>query len=176
MLEPVVARCRDLDISKYFRGDAAFAIPELYAFLEAENYLFASRLKSNAILERQIGHLLTRLVGHPLKKPVVRCHDLMDTARSRDRERRIVAKVEWHRGVRWVVVSCLPPRENFGTPRPGNKVHKAVGAPRGRCTIAEYGPPPCVLGDPADTCPADLDGDCIVGPFDLAVLLPNWGP
>jgi len=34
VLEPVVARQRDLDIRKYFRGDAAFAIPELYVFLE----------------------------------------------------------------------------------------------------------------------------------------------
>ncbi len=37
-LEPVVARYRDLDIRKYFRGDAAFAIPELYVFLQAEHY------------------------------------------------------------------------------------------------------------------------------------------
>lgn len=82
VLEPVVARSRDLDISKYFRGDAAFAVPELYAFLEADNYLYASRLKSNAALERQIGHLLTRPVVRPPKKPVVRCHDLMCRARS----------------------------------------------------------------------------------------------
>ena len=34
VLEPVVARYRDLKISKYFRGDAAFAIPELYSFLD----------------------------------------------------------------------------------------------------------------------------------------------
>ncbi len=30
--------------------------------------------------------------------------------------------------------------------------------------------------DPADTCPAGLDGDGIVGPFDWAVLLPNREP
>ncbi len=33
VLEPVIARYRNLDISKCFRGDAAFAIPELYSFL-----------------------------------------------------------------------------------------------------------------------------------------------
>jgi DDE family transposase len=31
--EPVVARYRDRQIPKFFRGDAAFALPELYAFL-----------------------------------------------------------------------------------------------------------------------------------------------
>jgi len=94
----VVARYRDLDIRKYFRGDAAFAIPELYVFLEAERYLYAIRLKSNAVLERQIQHLLTRPVGRPPKKPVVRYHDFKYQAASWDRERRVVAKVEWHQG------------------------------------------------------------------------------
>jgi hypothetical protein len=98
VLEPVVARYRDLDIAKYFRGDAAFAMPELYTFLEAESYLYAIRLKSNAVLERQIQHLLTRPVGRPPKKPVVWYHSFMYQAGSWDHERRVVAKVEWHQG------------------------------------------------------------------------------
>jgi hypothetical protein len=98
VLEPVVARYRDLDIRKYFRGDAAFAIPELYVFLEAERYFYAIRLKSNAVLERNIQHLLTRPVGRPPKKPVVRYHDFMYQAASWDKARRVVAKVEWHEG------------------------------------------------------------------------------
>mgnify|MGYP001133252343 CR=1 FL=1 len=96
VLEPVVARYRDLDIRKYFRGDAAFAIPELYLFLEAERYLYAIRLKSNVVLERHIQHLLTRPVGRPPKKPVVRYHEFMYQAASWDQARRVVAKVEWH--------------------------------------------------------------------------------
>jgi len=98
VLEPVVARYRDLDIAKYFRGDAAFAIPELYTFLETESYLYAIRLKSNAVLERQIQHLLTRPVGRPPAKPVVRYHSFMYQAGSWDCERRVVAKIEWHQG------------------------------------------------------------------------------
>ena len=98
VLEPVIARYRDLDIRKYFRGDAAFAIPELYVFLEAERYLYAIRLKSNVVLERHIQHLLTRPVGRPPKKPVVRYHDFMYQAASWDKARRVVAKVEWHEG------------------------------------------------------------------------------
>ena len=98
ILEPVVARYRHLEISKYFRGDAAFAIPELYSFLEEEDYGYAIRLKSNAVLERHIQHLLTRPVGRPPKKPVARYHQFMYQAGTWDRERRVVAKVEWHQG------------------------------------------------------------------------------
>src|SRR5271170_8499392 len=48
VLEPVVARYRTTTVKKFFRGDAAFAIPELYMFLEAEDYSYAIRLKSNS--------------------------------------------------------------------------------------------------------------------------------
>ena len=51
VLLPVIERYRHLNIPKFFRGDAAFAIPELYAFLEAEQFSYTIRLKSNAVLE-----------------------------------------------------------------------------------------------------------------------------
>ncbi len=38
VLEPVVTRYRDRKLRRYFRGDAAFAAPDLYEFLEAEGY------------------------------------------------------------------------------------------------------------------------------------------
>ncbi|MBM4210866.1 MAG: IS1380 family transposase, partial [Gammaproteobacteria bacterium] len=38
VLLPVIERYRHLSIPKFFRGDAAFAIPELYGFLEAEQF------------------------------------------------------------------------------------------------------------------------------------------
>ena len=39
------------------------------------------------------------------------------------------------------------------------------------------GPPDDPPGFPAcSTCPADLNADGAVGPFDLALLLGNWGP
>ena len=49
VLEPVIERYRDLDVPKFFRGDAAFAIPALYELLEAEGYRYAVRLKGNPI-------------------------------------------------------------------------------------------------------------------------------
>ena len=45
--------------------------PELYEYLELEDYLYAIRLPSNQVLHRQIAHLLTRPVGRPPNKPVV---------------------------------------------------------------------------------------------------------
>ncbi len=98
VLEPVVARYRAMTIKKFFRGDAAFAIPDLYTFLEAEGYQYAIRLKSNGLLEREIEHLLTRPIGRPPKKPIVRYHDFMYQAASWDKARRVAAKVEWHQG------------------------------------------------------------------------------
>ena len=38
MLEPVVARYRDMDVPFYFRADAAFARPEIYEYLEAKGF------------------------------------------------------------------------------------------------------------------------------------------
>ncbi len=56
VLEPVVARYRDDDLKRFFRGDAAFANPELYSLLEAEGYSYAIRLPANAVLYRHIEH------------------------------------------------------------------------------------------------------------------------
>ena len=98
VLLPVIERYRHLTIPKFFRGDAAFAIPELYDFLEAEQFSYVIRLKSNAVLEREIGHLLTRPVGRPSHKPKVFYHSFQYQAKSWQRARRVVAKVEWHAG------------------------------------------------------------------------------
>jgi hypothetical protein len=98
VLLPVIDRYRHLDIPKFFRGDAAFAIPALYRVLEEEGYLYVIRLKANAVLEREIEHLLTRPVGRPSRKPKVFYHSFRYRAKSWMRSRRVVAKVEWHQG------------------------------------------------------------------------------
>ena len=63
VLEPVVARYRGTVKRRYFRGDAAFANPEIYEFLEAEGYGYAIRLPTNSVLQGKIGYLLKRPVG-----------------------------------------------------------------------------------------------------------------
>jgi hypothetical protein len=49
----------------YFRGDAAFANPEMYEFLEAEGIGYAIRLPPNRVLEDKTGYVLKRLLGRP---------------------------------------------------------------------------------------------------------------
>ena len=98
VLLPVIKRYRHLNIPKFFRGDAAFANPALYRLLENEDYRYAIRIKSNAVLEREIEHLLTRPVGRPSHKPKVFYHSFQYQAKSWQHSRRVVAKVEWHAG------------------------------------------------------------------------------
>lgn len=50
LLEPVVARYRDRAGRRYFRADAAFAAPEVYEYLEAEGFFYATRLPGNQVL------------------------------------------------------------------------------------------------------------------------------
>jgi len=45
VLLPVIERYRDQPIPKYFRGDAAFAVPGLFETLEAEAFLYAIRVE-----------------------------------------------------------------------------------------------------------------------------------
>ena len=87
-----------MDIPKFFRGDAAFANPALYRLLEEEDYRYVIRLKANAVLEREISHLLTRPIGRPSHKPKVFYHSFQYQAKSWQHSRRVVAKVEWHAG------------------------------------------------------------------------------
>jgi hypothetical protein len=96
VLEPVVARYRTTLKRRYFRADAAFASPEVYEFLEAEGY--AIRLPINAVLQRRIAHLLTRLVGRPPHEVRRTYASFRYQAQSWSRSRRVVAKVEWHPG------------------------------------------------------------------------------
>ena len=98
VLLPVIERYRRYDIPKFFRGDAAFANPALYRLLEKEGYQYVIRIKSNAVLEREIEHLLTRPVGRPSHKPKVFYHNFQYQAKSWQRARRVVAKIEWHAG------------------------------------------------------------------------------
>jgi hypothetical protein len=54
VLKPVVARYQGKVSRIYFRADAAFAMPEVYEFLEAERIKYAIRLPANQILQHRI--------------------------------------------------------------------------------------------------------------------------
>jgi hypothetical protein len=95
VLLPVIARYRGRGFVLHFRGDAAFAKPEL---LEAEGYGYTIRLSANPVLQERIADLLTRPVRRPPKKPQVFVASLSYQAESWPKPRRVVAKVEWHQG------------------------------------------------------------------------------
>jgi hypothetical protein len=98
LLEPIVRRYENKKVRKYFLGDAAFAKPEIYEYLEENGLLYAIRLPVNDVLYDEVKHLLTRPVGRPSRKPVVWFHDFKYQAASWKKRRRVVAKVEWHQG------------------------------------------------------------------------------
>jgi len=98
VLEPVVVRYRDKMLRCYFRADAAFAMPEVYEFLEAEGFGYAIRLPANRVLQERIAHLLNRPVGRP-PKDVRRYHASFSyQAGTWNKPHRVVTKVEWHPG------------------------------------------------------------------------------
>jgi hypothetical protein len=96
VLLPVIERYRDRNIPKYFRGDAAFAIPALQRVLEKEGFQYTIRIPANAVLMDSINHLLTRPVGRPSYEPKVFYESFSYQAQSWRRPRRVIAKVEWH--------------------------------------------------------------------------------
>ena len=81
-----------------FRADAAFAKPEIYEALEERGVMYAIRIPANDSLERDIAELLTRPVGRPSQKPVVRYKGFLYQAASWSTTHRVVAKVEFHAG------------------------------------------------------------------------------
>jgi hypothetical protein len=98
VLEPVIARYRATVKRLYFRGDAAFANPEMYEFLEAERMGYTIRLPANRVLQDRIGYLLKRPVGRPPHEVRRYYSSFSYQAKSWNKPRRIVAKVEWHPG------------------------------------------------------------------------------
>ena len=68
------------------------------SYLEERHVLYAIRLPGNEVLQREIVPLLRRPVGRPPKRPVILYDDFWYRAGSWERARRVVAKVEWHRG------------------------------------------------------------------------------
>jgi hypothetical protein len=115
VLEPVIARYRTRVKRRYFRADAAFASPEVYECLEAEDYGYVIRLPANAVLQKRIAHLLKRPVGRPPHEVRRFYASFRYQAQSWSRSRRVVAKVEWHPGelyprVGFLVTNlCRPP-------------------------------------------------------------------
>ena len=55
------ASARQCSQRGWLEGDAAFAKPDVYEYLEEKGFLYAIRLPANEVLQAEIRHLLTRL-------------------------------------------------------------------------------------------------------------------
>jgi hypothetical protein len=98
LLLPEIERQQAQGNEVAFRGDAAFARPEIYEAHEARQVKYAIRLPANVNLERNITGLLKRPAGRPSYRPVIRYKSFLYQAASWTRARRVVAKVEFHFG------------------------------------------------------------------------------
>jgi len=98
LLLPEIERQQKLGKEVVLRADAAFAKPEIYEKSEERGVKYAIRIPANDSLERDVAELLTRAVGRPSHKPVVRYKSFLYQAESWKKARRVVAKVEFHFG------------------------------------------------------------------------------
>ena len=131
VLDPVVARYRGRALRRLLRGDAAFALPDVYEYLEAEGFQYAIRLPANQVLQNRIAHLLTRPVGRPPHYVRRFYASFRYQAQSWSRARRVVAKVEWHPGE-------LYPRVGFIVTNLRRPARRAVAFYNGRGTAEQW--------------------------------------
>ena len=117
VLLPKIERQQKRGEEVVFRADAAFAKPEIYEALEERAVKYAIRIPANASLERDIAELLSRPVGRPSHKPLVRYKSFLYQAASWKTARRVVAKVEFHAGEPFPRVGFIV--TNMDSPEPG---------------------------------------------------------
>ena len=98
MLARYSAEARPSITRRYFRGDAAFAIPALFELLETEGWGYAIRIKGNSKLHERISWLLRRRPGRPSHTVIRTYTSFQYQAKSWSKARRVVAKVEFHPG------------------------------------------------------------------------------
>src|SRR5271166_721068 len=115
-LKPVVMRYQGKVSRIYCRADAAFAMPGVYEYLEAERIKYAIRIPNNQVLQDRIGYLLKRPVGRPPNEVRRFYANFSYQAGSWTKPRRVVAKVEWHPGelvprVGFIVTNMSRPAE-----------------------------------------------------------------
>ena len=97
-LEPVLRHYAGKGGSVKLRGDAAFAMPELYELCEELGIDYAMRIKENAKLREHVELYAKRPVGRPGRKPIIKYISFQYRAASWEKERRVVAKIEHHQG------------------------------------------------------------------------------
>ena len=94
----MVERYRQRHKLIWFRGDAAFALPDIYGYCEKERVTYFIRLPTNETLRKMMEPEITkRPVGRPPKSGVkIKHFESYYRAGSWNKRRRVVCKVEWH--------------------------------------------------------------------------------
>ncbi len=95
LLESIVQRYAHCGLRKQLRGDAGFARPEIYDYLEDHGFVYAIRLPANAVLQRAVQPYLERPEQLKPGQPVVTYHDFRYQAASWQCPRRVVANIQW---------------------------------------------------------------------------------
>ncbi len=131
VLKPVLARYADRELMRFFRADAAFAVPELYKTPEAEGCSCAIRPGKTAVPESRIAPVLKRPAGRPPTHVRRICGDFAYQAASRDKSWRVVAEVERHPGE-------LAPRVGFIVTRLSRPARRVVAFCNRRCTAGQH--------------------------------------
>ena len=98
LLVPEIDRQQAAGRRVAFRADASFARPAIYEGLERRDVAYAIRMPANKNLELAVEDILFRPPGRPSCRPLVRYKSFRYQAKSWTTPRRIVAKVEHHRG------------------------------------------------------------------------------
>jgi hypothetical protein len=107
LLLPEIERQQKEGKDVVFRADATFAKPEIYEAVEERGVKYAIRIPANDTLERDVAELLTRPLGRPSRKPVIRYQSFPYQAGSWNKARRVVAKVEFHLGELFPLVGFI---------------------------------------------------------------------
>ena len=150
VLDPVIARYADRDLGgRFFRADAAYAIPAIYERLEEAGYFYAIRLPANNVLREKIAHRLTRPVGRPSLTKVKRFfEDFHYQAASWCKERRVIAKIEWHPGELFpkigFIVTNLPMEPDWVVRFYNLRISRELGGDfaRSRARVSRHGGQP----------------------------------
>ncbi len=129
-IKPIVKRYRDQFKLFWFRGDAAFALPDVYEYCEKERITYFIRLPMNETLRKIMEpEITTRPVGRPPKSGVkVQHFEFYYRAGSWNKRRRVVCKVEWRNDE-------LFPRVGFIVTNSTHPAWKVVKVYNGRANV-----------------------------------------
>jgi Transposase DDE domain group 1 len=98
VLEPAIARYRERGVDLYFPCRCGVRQARDLRADGGRGHPLRDPLPANQVLQRRIGHLLTRPVGRPPKRPISVLRPFHHQANGWPQARRVVTKTERHQG------------------------------------------------------------------------------